>query len=93
MHEKVLGILKRAYKVDDWFWKEKNDIINKRATKIVRSAKNCYICKEEFEDKHANGKTYCEANPIQDGEGGQKGPPTSFSPITSTSVGISPKTF
>ena len=33
-------------------------------------------------------------NPIQDGgEGvGQKGPPTSFSPVTSTNVGISPKT-
>ena len=25
-------------------------------------------------------------NPIQDGGGGQKGPPTSFSPVTSTNV-------
>ena len=57
MHEKVLGILKTAYKVDYWFWKEKNDILNKRATKIVRNAKNFYICREESEDKHANGKT------------------------------------
>ena len=28
-------------------------------------------------------------NPIQDG-GDQKGPPTSFSPVTSTNVGLSP---
>ena len=34
-------------------------------------------------------------NPIQDGVGGQKGPPppTSFSPVTSTNVGISPQNF
>ena len=30
-------------------------------------------------------------NPIQDG--GQKGPPTSFSPVTSTNVRISPQNF
>ena len=29
-------------------------------------------------------------NPIQDGKEGQKGPPTSFSPVTSTNVRISP---
>ena len=34
---------------------------------------------------------HCEANPIRDEEGGQKGPPTSFSLITSTNVGISPQ--
>ena len=34
-------------------------------------------------------------NPIQDEGGGgwQKGPPTSFSPVTSTNVGLSPKNF
>ena len=34
-------------------------------------------------------------NPIQDpgGGGGQKAPPTSFYPVTSTNVGISPKNF
>ena len=33
-------------------------------------------------------------NPIQDWNGGtQKGPPTSFSPVNSTNVGISPKNF
>ena len=31
-------------------------------------------------------------NPIQDG-GGQRSPPTSFSPVTSTNVGISPQNF
>ena len=31
-------------------------------------------------------------NPIQDG-GGKKMPPTSFPPVTSTNVGISPKNF
>ena len=31
-------------------------------------------------------------NPIQDG-GGKKMPPTSFSPVTSTNVGTSPKNF
>ena len=29
-------------------------------------------------------------NPIEDGEGGKKGPPTSFSPVTFTNVGIRP---
>ena len=33
-----------------------------------------------------------DLNPIQDGEG-QKAPPTSFSPVTSTNVRISPKNF
>ena len=33
-------------------------------------------------------------NLIQDGRGGKKAPPpTSFSPVTSTNVGISPKLF
>ena len=37
-------------------------------------------------------------NPIQDGGGGegwrdQKGPPTSFSPVTSTNIGIRPQIF
>ena len=33
-------------------------------------------------------------NPVQDGgEGGKKAPPTSFSPVTSTNVGISPQNF
>ena len=33
-------------------------------------------------------------NPIQDGGGGgKKASPTSFSPLTSTNVGISPKNF
>ena len=32
-------------------------------------------------------------NPIQDGGGGQKGPPTSLSLVTSTNIGISPKNF
>ena len=27
-------------------------------------------------------------NPIQDGGGDQKGPPTSFSPVTSANIGI-----
>ena len=33
-------------------------------------------------------------NPIQDRRGGgQKGPPTSFSPVTSTKVGLGPQNF
>ena len=32
-------------------------------------------------------------NPIQEGEGVQKGPPTSFSFVTSTNVRISPQNF
>ena len=32
-------------------------------------------------------------NPIQDGGGGQKVPPTSFSPVTSTNVGVRPQNF
>ena len=32
-------------------------------------------------------------NPIQDGGGDQKGPPTSFYPVTSTKVGISNQNF
>ena len=32
-------------------------------------------------------------NPIQDGRGGQKGPPTSFSPVTSTTAGFGPQNF
>ena len=32
-------------------------------------------------------------NPIQDGGGIKKTPPTSFSPVTSTNVGISPQNF
>ena len=32
-------------------------------------------------------------NPIQDRGGGQKGPPTSFLPVTSTNVGIVPYIF
>ena len=32
-------------------------------------------------------------NPIQDGGGGKKASCTSFSPVTSTNVGISPKNF
>ena len=32
-------------------------------------------------------------NPIQDEGGGAKRPPTSFSPVTSTNVGFSPKNF
>ena len=33
-----------------------------------------------------------DLNPIQEGEG-QKAPPTSFSPVTSTNVRISPENF
>ena len=33
----------------------------------------------------------CLINPIQ--YGGQKGPPTSFSPVTSTKIGLSPQNF
>ena len=32
-------------------------------------------------------------NPIQDGEGGAKRPPTSFFPVTSTNVGMGPYNF
>ena len=32
-------------------------------------------------------------NPLQDGEGEQKGPPTSFSPVVSTNVETSPRNF
>ena len=39
-------------------------------------------------DTFCCGHTDC-FNPIQD-RGGQKGPPTSFSPVTSTNVGIGP---
>ena len=34
--------------------------------------------------------TFLRINPIQDGGGWAKGPPTSFSPVTSTNVGIGP---
>ena len=45
---------------------------------------------------HLKTKTMCEhvVNPIHDGGGGQKGPlATSFSSVTYTNVGISPKNF
>ena len=32
-------------------------------------------------------------NPIQDGDKGEKGPPTSFSPVTFTNIGFGPKNF
>ena len=32
-------------------------------------------------------------NPIQDWGGWQNGPPTSFSPVSSTNVGLSPQNF
>ena len=32
-------------------------------------------------------------NPIQDWGGGKKAPPASFSPVTSTTVGINPQNF
>ena len=32
-------------------------------------------------------------NPIKDGGGGEEGPSTSFTSVTSTNVGISPKNF
>ena len=38
--------------------------------------------------------SYDIINPIQDGRGGgQKEPPTSFPPVTSTNVGIRPQNF
>ena len=45
--------------------------------------------------KNVDNNCKHKVNPIQDGGGGgggeQKDPPTSFSPVTSTNVGISPK--
>ena len=51
-----------------------------------------------FESKYGREKKHGKAiiinryiNPIQDGVGGgKKDPPTSFSPVTSTNVGIGP---
>ena len=42
---------------------------------------------------HINALFSSGLNPIQDGGGRQKGPPTSFSPVTSTKVGFGPQNF
>ena len=49
---------------------------------------NFYIDNSTF----PNGLMMADINPIQDGGGGKKSPPrpTSFSPVTSTNVGIGP---
>ena len=51
-------------------------------------------CKRKITTKTLN-KCIVSFNPIQDGESaeGAKRPPTSFSPVTSTNVGISPQNF
>ena len=43
--------------------------------------------------KKRKNKICSQINSIQDCGVGQKGPPTSFSPVTSTNVGFSPKNF
>ena len=55
--------------------------------------KNIKIYK--FKHKHIEKNILIYFNPIQDGGGGggKKAPPTSFSPLTSTDVGISPQNF
>ena len=55
----------------------------------------CAICNSKksrfIRNKEAKGLlSNLGVNPIQD-EGGQKGPPTSFSPVTSTNIGIRPQ--
>ena len=54
--------------------------------------KNIKIYK--FKQKNIEKNILIYFNPIQDGGGGgKKAPPTSFSPLTSTDVGISPQNF
>ena len=50
-------------------------------------------CNEKFEEWKLIASHYI--NPIQDGGEAKRlpPPPTSFSPVTSTNVGISPKVF
>ena len=36
---------------------------------------------------------FIRINPVPNGWGWQKGPPASFSPVTSTNVGLSPQNF
>ena len=53
---------------------------------------------EQFEIIPWKDIRWCSAtfdcfNPIQDGSEAEKGPSTSFSPVTSASVGISPQNF
>ena len=61
---------------------------------LIACLKEAKYFKEVTDFKSYNVKYF---NPIQDGGGqwraGQKGPPTSFSPVTSTNVGISPQNF
>ena len=51
--------------------------------------------KTMWAEKNVNSKTIYKSKlkPIQDAGGAKKAPPTSFSPVTSTNVGIGPKKF
>ena len=51
-----------------------------------------YTMVDCWEEKWTLRSQICNLDPVQDGGGGgQKGPPTSFSSVTSTNVGISPQ--
>ena len=59
-------------------------VANELKIALINKNKSCYftILKVEI-----------YINPIQDGGGEPKMPPTSFSPVTSANVGISPQNF
>ena len=42
------------------FKKKKNEVINNKQQELYENANFCYICKEKFEDKHAQYKKLCK---------------------------------
>ena len=78
-------------------------IVIEKKIKIFRTKKIIWITKIEHAFKDFSStydveilnffKPELKLNPIQDGGGGQKGPFTSFSPVTFTNVGIRPQNF
>ena len=76
-----------------------NPELGKRGLSKSRSLRELLKHRVKRRDKNLqkffqNASLYIvSVNPIQDGRGGAKRPPTSFSPVTSTKVRISPKSF
>ena len=56
-----MGILKRAHNGDYYFFKKRNEFINKQTAEIMSKCKNCGIYKEKFEDRYAKDKKYLKA--------------------------------
>ena len=46
------------------FKKKKNEVINNKQQELYKNANFCYICKEKFEDKHAQYKNFAKLETI-----------------------------